>query len=299
MLSMSVKSRRRLGYYSWVMLFISPALIGMAVFSIWPMVTAAINSFANYNLIADTRTWVGIDNYTQALFSDPTWYKSLEVTLLYVLMKLFFQTPIALGLALIVQRPFRGVGFLRGAIYAPVVTAWVIVSVLWKQMFQQSFGIINSFLAIFGIPRVEWLADVNHALIAITIMSIWKDLGFVMIIFLTGLQGIPEVYYEAAAVDGANIFDRFRKITVPLLQRTTMFIVVITTINAFQVYTPVYIMTQGGPQDATKVVTYYIFQRGFLYLDMGYASTLSILLFLVLLVISVGQMRLLRSDLEY
>jgi multiple sugar transport system permease protein len=130
-------------------------------------------------------------------------------------------------------------------------------------------------------------------------MSIWKDLGFVMIIFLTGLQGIPEVYYEAAAVDGASIFDRFRKITVPLLQRTTMFIVVITTINAFQVYTPVYIMTQGGPQDATKVVTYYIFQRGFLYLDMGYASTLSILLFLVLLVISVGQMRLLRSDLEY
>jgi multiple sugar transport system permease protein len=136
-------------------------------------------------------------------------------------------------------------------------------------------------------------------LIAITITSIWKDLGFVMIIFLTGLQVIPEVYYEAAAVDGANVIDRFLKITLPLLQRTTLFIVVITTISAFQVYTPVYIMTQGGPQDATKVVTYYIFQRGFLYLDMGYASTLSILLFILLLVISLGQMRLLRSDLEY
>jgi multiple sugar transport system permease protein len=299
MLSMSVKRRRRIGYYGWVMLFLTPALIGMVVFNIWPMVTALINSFANYNLIADTRTWVGIDNYTQALFKDVTWYKSLEVTLLYVLLKLFVQTPIALGLALVVQRPFRGVGLVRGAIYAPVVTAWVIVSVLWKQMFQQSFGIINSFLAIFGIERVEWLADVNHALLAITIMSIWKDLGFVMIIFLTGLQVIPDVYYEAAAVDGANPFDRFLKITLPLLQRTTLFIVVITTISAFQVYTPVYIMTQGGPQDATKVVTYYIFQRGFLYLDMGYASTLSILLFILLLVISLGQMRLLRSDLEY
>src|SRR5437868_7761887 len=134
-MAMSIKTRRRLNYYGWVTLFMSPAIIGMAVFSVWPMVTATINSFANYNLIADTRTWVGLDNYAQALLKDSTWYKSLEVTLLYVLMKLFVQTPIALGLALIVQRPLRGIGILRGAIYAPVVTAWVIVSVLWKQMF--------------------------------------------------------------------------------------------------------------------------------------------------------------------
>jgi multiple sugar transport system permease protein len=296
---MSVRQKRRIAYYGWVLLFVGPAVIGMAIFSLWPMATALENSFANYNLIADTRHWVGLDNYTQALFKDGTWYRSLEVTLLYVLMKLVVQTPIALGLALIVQRPFRAVGILRAAIYAPVVTAWVIVSVLWKLMYQQSFGIINSFIAMVGLPRIEWLADPNNALIAITIMSIWKDVGFVMIIFLTGLQGIPEVYYEAAATDGASVFNRFRNITLPLLRRTSLFIIVITTISAFQVYTPVYIMTQGGPQDATKVVTFYIFQRGFLYLDMGYASTLSILLFILLLVISLGQMRLLRTDLEY
>lgn len=299
MLSMTAKKQRRLTYYGWALLFLAPALVGMAVFNLWPMATAVVNSFTSYNLIADSKTYVGLNNYSTALFHDPTWYKSLEVTFLYVLMKLFIQTPLALGLAILVQHPWRGVGMLRGAIYAPVVTAWVIVSVLWKLMYQQSFGIINSILAIFGFARIEWLADPNHALIAITIMSIWKDLGFVMIIFLTGLQSIPEVYYEAAAVDGSNPFQRFIHITLPLLQRITLFTIVITTIFAFQVYTPVYIMTQGGPQDATKVVTFYIFQRGFLFLDMGYASTLSILLFVLLLVISLVQMKVLGTDLEY
>lgn len=275
--------------------FLLIPVAGLILFRFWPIVQALYNSVHDYNLISGQRIFTGLANYGRA-FSDPDFLKALGITLLFVAGKLIVQIPLALGLALLVERPWRGVGLVRTAMYLPVVTSYVVVSTLWTLMYNPSHGIINAVLRSGGFGPIEFLTNPNWALPAVVLMTIWKDVGFTSIIFLAGLQGISMEYYEAAAVDGATAVQRFRFITLPLLRRISLFVMITSTISAFQVYTPIYIMTQGGPMGLTRVITFYIYQRGFLFFEMGYASALAIILLGIILAVSSVYMKVLRAQ---
>lgn len=232
---------------------------------------------------------------------DKYFWNSLWVTFKFVIMKVPLQIILSILLAVMVQREVRGMGVVRSAIFTPVVTSMIVVAILWSMMYHVQQGLINSLIASLDFQRVAFLSDTRRALPAITVMNIWKDVGFTMIILMAGLKGIPGVYYEAAVVDGANRWQMFWRITVPLLQRVLLFVIVTQTIFAFQVFVPVYAMVRppGGPRHTTEVIVYYIYKHGFRTQQMDYASALSVLLLLIILIISLVEMRLLRSEVEY
>jgi ABC-type sugar transport system permease subunit len=206
------------------------------------------------------------------------------------------QIALSLGLAILLSRQTVGTAIVRSAILTPMVTSIVVVSIIWAMMYQSSNGLFQSVLVAFGLKKMAFISDPRYALPAISVMMIWKDIGFSFIIFVAGLKGISETYYEAAIVDGANNWQLFTNITIPLLQPVLMFVIVTQTIFSFQVFVPVYQMTKGGPLDSTKVIVYYIYEQGFRLQDMGYASAMSVVTLVLLLMISWVQMRFLRTD---
>jgi len=209
------------------------------------------------------------------------------------------QSALALGMAMLVNQRVRGSMVFRTIYFSPVVTTMVVVSAIWFLLYNPDEGFINAFLGAltFGlIPTIEWLQDPRFALIAIGILSVWQGVGFQMVIFLAGLQEIPEQLYEAARIDGATRGQSFRHITLPSLRNTTIFVVISTTILAFRLYDQVKIMTQGGPQDATQTVVYQIERIGFSQLRVGYASALTVVFFLIVLAIALLQRRFMREE---
>ena len=285
-------------YYFIAFLFILPALINFSIFRYLPIFAAARASLWQYSLLGGYRDFIGLQHY-QFMMEDIYFWKSMKVTALFVLMKVPLQVLLSLMFAVLLQKETRSSAVVRSAIFTPVVTSVVVVSIIWAMMYHYQLGLINSGLSAFWIPLQVFLSDADRALPAMTAMMIWKDLGFSMIIIMAGLKGIPVVYREAAIVDGAKPWQIMRYITLPLLQRVLMFVVVTQTIFSFQNFVPVYVMTKGGPMDSTKVIVYYIYQYGFLFQDMGYASAMSVVTLFVLLVISLIQMRLFRTDVEY
>jgi len=290
--------RRRWLIYAGAFAFVAPALLNFLVFRYVPIVSAMYASLFEYSLIGGFGEFIGLAHYRRAL-EDPTFFTAMRVTVLFVLLKVPLQVGLALGLALLLQRQLPATTIVRTAVFLPVVTALVIASTLWQMMYHPQQGLINGLLSTLGVPRQPFLTNAFQALPALTAMTIWKDVGFSMVIFLAGLAGIPEVYYEAAAIDGANAWRRFVNITLPLLKRTTLFVTVTTTVFAFQVFTPIYVMTKGGPLDATKAVVYYVYQNAFAFNDMGYASALSIIVLFIILAVSLAQMWALRGEHEY
>ena len=282
-----------------ILIFLGPSMLGLILFQYLPMGTAVWNSFRNLSLLnPDNSFFIGLDNYTR-LIHDTRFLHSLGTTLLFAAVKVLFQIPIALALALLVKQQIRGISIVRSAIYAPVVTAVSIAAVIWNMMYHPEQGLINAMLEAIGIARQPFLTSIGQALPAITAMSIWQDAGFTMLIFLAGLQGIPEVYYEAADIDGASAIAKLRHITVPLLQRTTLYAVVTTTIFSFRAFTQVYVMTNGGPSDATRLAVYHIYETGFVFSEMGYASAMAVILIAILMVVAYTQARLLATSFEY
>lgn len=289
---------RQTRYYLIALLFVLPALINFAIFRYLPILAALRASMYQYSLLGGFGDFIGLDQY-QAIFSDSYFQDSLLVTLKFTLYKVPLQVIFSLLLALFLARESIATAFVRSAVFTPVVTSVIVVSVLWSMMYHSQLGLINSLLSIIDVPNQAFLSNPRRALPALTAMMIWKDVGFSMIILMAGLKGIPVTYREAAVVDGAKPWEVFLYITLPLLQRVMMFVVVTQTIFSFQVFVPVYAMTRGGPLDATKAVVYYIYQYGFLFQDMGTASAMSIVTLFILLVVSVIQMRLFRSDVSY
>lgn len=275
-------------------LFILPALINFTIFRYVPIVAAFRASLYNYSLLGGFHGFIGLDHYAR-LIDDPTFWKSLWVTTQFVIYKVPIEVALALALAVFLQRESFGAGFVRSAIMAPMVTSIIVVSIIWAMMYHSEQGLIQSMLNAIGLPRQPFLSDQHRALPALTVMMIWKDVGFSMIILMAGLKGIPLTYYEAALVDGANRWQAFWNVTIPLLKPVLMFIIVTQTVFSFQIFVPVYQMTKGGPLDSTKAIVFYIYQQGFLFQDMGYASALSMVTLAILLVVSLVQMRLLRS----
>ena len=294
MLGISGIRRQR---YQTAAAFLLPAAIGIFLFAILPIAQAVRISFFDYSLLNPEQIPVGLENYDRA-FKDPIFQIALRNTLWYTVLLVTFQTAAALSLALLLKQHVRGLAFFRSAFFIPVVTSLVVISTVWKLMYNTQ-GIINGFLRTASLSPQPFLTSADQALLSLVAMSVWKDVGFYMLIFLAGLQAIPLELYESAAIDGASKWQSFSRITLPLLRRPSVFVVVVGTISAFKVFTPVYLMTDGGPADSTMVIVFYIFRSAFRYFQMGYASAMSVVLLLIVLILTLVQFRLLRTTVEY
>jgi ABC-type sugar transport system permease subunit len=284
----------------WVIfLFLLPLFSGMILFEYIPLMAAMYNSMQIVNLMnPDTNRFVGLANYA-ALVSNARFIHSLGNSLLYIAGKLLVQLPMAMLLALLVNQNIRGRTILRGALFAPLVTSEVVIAVLWNALYFPNIGVFNSILNRLGLPAYGFMTSSALALPSILVVIIWMDVGFSMLLFLAGLQSIPPDFYEAAAIDGAGWWQGFRSITLPLMKRTILLAAFMVTLSGFRVFTPIYIMTQGGPQDASISAIYLIYEQAFKYLDMGSASAMAVVMMLILAAITLGENRLLRTELEY
>jgi len=297
-LSASRARRRPVGGMVWGGLFLLPALADVLVFRWWPLVVSVSRSVDQYTLISQARRYIGLANFHD-IFTSATFYTSLKVTGLYALLRIPFEVALGFALAIFVNQRFRGMAIVRTAVFVPAATSLAVMSVVWNLMYQPQYGIVNSLLNAMGIPAQNFLTDVHQALPSIAAAVIWKDVGLPMIIFLAGLQGIPQEFYEAAAIDGTGALQRLWTITIPLLRRTFMYVVVVTTVFSFLDFAPVYVMTHGGPQHSTYTLIYYIYESAFVNQSVGYANALTVVLFVILLSLTLLQMKALRSDLEY
>ena len=272
----------------WISLFLLPSLMGFLVFIIYPVFYSLGVSFTDWDLINPMK-FVGIKNY-QSLVNDSTFWHSLKNTFLFIIGYLPSVMIIGLLVALLLNSKLCLKPVFRGVYFLPVVTSWVAVSLVWKWLFNPKYGLINYFLTMIGLHGPNWLNDPKTAMLAIIITSVWKDIGFIMVLYLGGLQNISVSLYEAADTDGADKWHQFWKITLPMLKQTTFFVSMISLINSFQVFDQVNIMTAGGPGDATTVLVQNIYNSAFKYSEMGYAAAMSWILFLIILVVSIVQM---------
>ncbi|EGO5241552.1 sugar ABC transporter permease [Enterococcus faecalis] len=272
----------------WISLFLLPSLMGFLVFIIYPVFYSLGVSFTDWDLINPMK-FVGIKNY-QSLVNDSTFWHSLKNTFLFIIGYLPSVMIIGLLVALLLNSKLCLKPVFRGVYFLPVVTSWVAVSLVWKWLFNPKYGLINYFLTMIGLHGPNWLNDPKTAMLAIIITSVWKDIGFIMVLYLGGLQNISVSLYEAANIDGADKWHQFWKITLPMLKQTTFFVSMISLINSFQVFDQVNIMTAGGPGDATTVLVQNIYNSAFKYSEMGYAAAMSWILFLIILVVSIVQM---------
>jgi len=281
----------------WIALFLLPSLLGLLVFKLIPIISSLGLTLFEWDLLTPPE-FVGLGNF-ERLIKDRDFLSALQHTLTFIIGYIPLVMALGLGVAVALNQRIRGKTAFRTLFYLPVVSSWVAVALLWKWIFNPRFGLVNFGLSLLGIDGPGWLFDPNWAMPAIILTSVWKDIGFVMIMFLAGLQGIPEVYYEAASIDGATSWQRFWRITLPLLSPTTFFALVITLINSFQLFDQVWIMTGGGPAGATSVVVEQIVNNAFRYSRMGYAATLSWALFALVFLITIFQMRLQRRWVTY
>lgn len=289
----------------WAYLFLAPSLLFFAVFVIYPTLRSLQYSLYDWPLGVPTKTFIGLDNYRQLLTNDPVFLTSVWNTARFTAGTLVPTLVIALLLALALNHPrLKLRGLFRTAYFLPFVLSLVAVGFVWRWMLEPTFGPINSVFRLFGASGPGWLASPTWALPGVMLMSIWRDVGFYMVIFLAGLQTIPASFHEAAKIDGANAWVRFWRVTLPLLNPTLVFASVIAVINGLQLYTAVYVMTGrngifGGPLNSTRSVVLDIVETAFRSLNMGYASAAVFLLFLVILGLSLLQIRLLDRPFEY
>ena len=273
---------------------LAPAGILMIVFLIIPIILTLSLAFTNARLISPVPArFIGLDNFTRLFESSTFWYSLLN-TLIFAVVIVPLQSGLALILALLVNAKVRGTNFFRTVYFLPVVTSMVVVSMLFMFMYQQD-GLINALLAKVGITGPDWLGDPNTALIALIVMSAWQGMGPHMVIWLSGLQTIPEELYEAAQIDGTTRWQQFVNVTWPCLEQTRTFILITITIAAFAVFTQVNVMTQGGPLDATSTVVFLAVRAGFDQQQTGYASAISLVFFALVLAVSLVQRHLTRD----
>ncbi|MBN1475803.1 sugar ABC transporter permease [Candidatus Sumerlaeota bacterium] len=287
-------SRRRRRQWAVPLLFLAPSLAVMALFSFYPMLHAIGMSFHRWRILGDAQ-FLGFDNYTMLLQSNQFWV-ALRNTLLFGLITVPVGVVLALGSALLLNMPLRARGFFRGVIFFPVTVSMVVIALIWSWMFSENYGIVNSALEAVGIEPQNWLAEPTRALAVIMVMSIWKGFGYGMVIYLAGLQTIPETVYEAARLDGASRRQMLWHITIPLLNPTTLFVTVISFIGSFQVFDQVYVMTEGGPGYSTSVLVHLIYELAYVRFRMGVACAAAIILLLITVAFTLIQIRFIRPQ---
>lgn len=274
-------------------LFLLPNLAGFVVFSLMPIVAAFGLTLTDWSL-AKPPKFVGLQNF-QAVAADPLFWKTAGNSVYYALGAVPIGVFLAFWLALLLNRKMRGIILFRTVFFLPHVTLVVAIAIVWQWLYHPQVGLFNYLLSFLGIRGPNWLGNTYWAMPALIIMSNWMGIGYAMLVFLAGLQGIPDEYYEAAKIDGATALDRVRHITVPLISPVTFFVLVTSFIGAMQGFDQFYIMTQGGPAFATTTLVMYIFQNGFSFFKMGYAATVAVLLFVAIFVITIVQWRLART----
>lgn len=278
-------SKRKTAY-----LFLLPNFIGFLMFTLIPVLAALFLCFVRWDS-ANPMCFVGIKNFMR-LFHDQTFKISLWNTIYYTVVSVPLTMGISLILAILLDKIVRGVKLLRTIYFFPYITSMVAVAIVWNMLYNPSLGPINGFLRELGIANPPgWTASSDWAMMAIILMSVWKQLGYYMVIYLAGLQGIPKHLYEAATIDGANAWQRFRYITIPMLTPTTFFVSIMLIIGSFKVFTQVMVMTGGGPGRASNVLVVHIYNQAFLYNRFGYASAIAMVLFLIVITITILQFK--------
>lgn len=277
-------------FAGWV--FILPALVGTLIFIIIPVICSFGLSFVKWDLLNPIQ-FVGLANYRE-IFSEALFYKILLNTIVFALATSVLGVIIPLVLACILNSKIRGTEFYKTAYFLPFITPMIVIGVVWEWIFDPNIGLLNHVLHL----HINWLYDTHFAMPALIIVSVWKLIGYNMVIFLSSLSGISQSMFEAAKIDGANELQTFKNVTVPLLSPTIFFVVIITAISSFQVFDLIYLMTQGGPLNSTNVLVYAIYQNAFEYFNVGKASAIAYVLFVIILVLTLVQWNL-RKKLVY
>ena len=274
------------------LVFLLPAAVGFATFYLWPTLRGFYLSLTEYSLLGSPE-FIGFENY-QDLVADPLFWNSLKVTLLYVVINIGLQTVLALGLAVLLHRLTKST-LIRGVVLLPWLVAPVVVALLWYWMLDYQLGIVNFALEAVGIDPVAFFGDTTTAIPTIALINVWQHVGYTALLIFAGLQTIPPTVYEAGSLDGASEWSMFWRITVPLLRPVLALVLVLTVIGSFQIFDTVAVTTAGGPENATRVIYYYIFERAFERFDFGYASAMSVILFLILIGVAFAQLKMMRA----
>ncbi|MCF7808293.1 MAG: sugar ABC transporter permease [Candidatus Marinimicrobia bacterium] len=287
-----MKSKKQ-SYYQ-ALLFLSPTLIIFITFILIPVGFSFYLSFHKWNMFSSERTFVGVSNYVQ-MFQEEDFWRVLKNTFIFTVGAVPLNMALSLFVAQGLNRKLAGKKFLRTLFFTPVIISPVAAALIWRWIYDPNQGLLNHALGFFGVDPINWLRDPNWAMTALIIMGVWKTFGINMVLYSAALQGIPKSYLEAAVIDGAGPWTRFWRITFPLLSPTTFFIMVMSLISSFQVFDLVYILTSGGPLGATKVLVFYIYENAFKYFNMGYASAAAYILFGILTVLTLLQVKFLKT----
>ncbi len=279
-----------------VILFLAPAILSIFIFFFIPVITAFLISFTDFDIYTlgefSTLRFIGFDNYIN-LFKDELFWTSIQNTFYFVLVAGPLSILVSLTTALLLNSKLtKFKSLFRLAYFLPVVTTLVAIAIVWRFIYHPGFGILNFFLGLFGINPIDWLGDPFWAMPSIIILAVWKNFGYNMIIFIAGLQNIPEELYEAADLEGASGFQKFIHITLPMLAPTTIFVSVITMIGYFQLFAEPYVMTQGGPLNKTLSIVQYMYQEGFRWWNMGYSAAIAFVLFIIIFIGTLLQFRI-------
>jgi multiple sugar transport system permease protein len=274
-------------------LFIAPVLIFFGLFRVYPAVQTLLFSFFNVELVAHKQSWVGLKN-SLLLLQDSSFLRAISNTFIYTFYIVLLAGFIGLVLASMFSSKMKLVGLFKAVYFVPFITATVAAAVVWSYLYDPKFGLFNMLLKLVGLPARHWLTSSKEALSSIIIFSIWKTLGYNMVLFVAGLQNIPDTFYEAATIDGAGPLTKFFRLTVPLLAPTIIFVVIYNTILALKVFDQVFVLTAGGPAEATTVVVLQIYNQAFVHYRFGYASAMAFVLFVITIIVTILQHRVSR-----
>jgi multiple sugar transport system permease protein len=281
-------------------IFLTPALSAIFIFFFIPVIAAFVISFTDFDIYSlnnfSNARFVGLKNYIN-LIDDPLFWQALLNTFYFVIVAGPLSIAVSLGAALLLNSKLvKFKSFFRLTYFLPVVTTLIAVSIIWRFIYHPKFGILNYLIGLLGISPIDWLGDPLLALPAIIIMSVWKSFGYNMIIFIAGLQNIPQYLYEAAEIEGANSWQKFRSITLPMLAPTTLFISIITMIGYFQLFAEPYVMTQGGPLNSTLSIVLYMYNEGFRWWNMGYSAAIAFVLFFIIFIVTLIQFKVQKKS---
>ena len=275
-------------------LLVSPYLIFTLVFVVFPVLFCFFLTFHKWNIISSMK-FIGIDNYTR-LFHDRLFWKAILNTLKFLLLHIPLQLVVSLSLAYLLNQKLKAASFFRGSFFMPVIVSGVVVTILWQQLLGFDFGLVNRLLQWLGLHKVGWLSSPRVAIYSIAVMATWKNVGLYVILFLTGLQTVPTQYYEAAKMEGANNWQQFYHITLPMINPTVFMVVVLSTIGGFSLFIEPYVMTGGGPLNTTLSAVLYIYKQAFEYYNMGYSATLGFFYALIIMLVVVIQKRTIEKE---
>lgn len=277
---------------------ISPAILVFCLFFIYPIGYMIYLSLVDWNFVSPVKNFVGFDNF-QAILSEQQFIEVMRNTLTYTILTVSLTIIISLALAVWLNKQGVVYGFVQGAIFSPHIISLVSVSMLWMWLMDTDYGLLNWFLNLFGLSNVPWLTDPGTSLLSLVIVAVWKGIGYNTLIFIAGLQSIPRDIYEAAALDDTGKIRTFFKLTLPMLSPTLFFITIINLINSFQVFETIAIMTQGGPINSTNTFVYYIYEFGFRFFKIGYASAAGVILLIIISILTLVYFRLLSRRVHY